>query len=468
MKRLLAVLAVCGFSLGLGAGAAMAEIEFSGTAKVKPTYYTNLDFNDDLKDKPTLNEAGWASGEHVRSELRLGMKAGGEKWRAKMILEADLIYNKDNADRSFYTSAEKDGLPNAGSEFGIERAEFGYTFGKYLDLSTGWDIRALDIKSGGLLYGDDHPFIGLRGALSDSTSYELLYIPIQNNDIIGAPDATITGDWRVYSLKLGQDIQTGIGKLTVSPLVAFSDNVSKNADLFYYGLEMLGGLGPVKPAFEVIVADGDFDEGKEISSLALFAGAELSLGKGFNPYLAYRYTQGDADASDNDVEGFVGITDIGRFTPLMGMDGNILGEHLASGASPYGASLYAYAPERAVGGNGYGGIGNGGSGNNPGQSLIAVGARGDLGDMVKNLSYKAQAFFIWYDETGNLVNIKNQGEDVDDYAGTTFDLQVKYAIDKNFAVDYIFSTFIPGNGLQDQVDADDNAFVHMLTLAWAY
>jgi len=452
---------------------AFAEIEFFGTAKVKPTFYTNFDFNDNKSDVPTLNEGGWASGEHIRGELRLGWKASGDDWRVKMITEADIIYDKNNGDRSFYTSAEDaNGIPNAGGEFGIERAEMGYTFNKALDLSTGWDIRYLDIKSGGLLYGDDHPFIGLKGALSDSTKYELVYLAIQNLDIIGKSDAPDTNDWRAYTLKLDQTLTLGnAGKLTVSPLAAFSDNQAKDAAVWYYGLESLGKIGPVNTSFEIVAADGEFgsaNNNKDISSWALYAGLELPVNKAFNPYVAYRFAQGDSDKNDNDVEGFVGITDIGRFTPLMGMDGNILGEHLASGASIYNSPLYSYSPDRAVGGDVYGGIGNASSGNNPGQSLIAFGTKGDLGDFISNVTYKAQAFLIWYDDTSNLVNVKNPGQKVDDFAGTTADLQVQYTFSKNFAIDYIFSTFVPGDGIKDQIDAGDNAYVNSLTLAWTY
>jgi hypothetical protein len=255
----------------------------------------------------------------------------------------------------------------------------------------------------------------------------------------------------------------------VSPLIAYSDNQKRDATITYYGLESLGKIGPVNTSFEIIVADGEFGDenavpNADISSLALFAGLEVPINKFFNPYVAYRYAQGDDNASDNDVEGFVGITDIGRFTPLMGMDGNILGEHMASGASIYNSPLYSFSPDRAVGGNIYGGIGNGSSGNNPGQSLIAFGTKGAFGT---NWSYKAQAFLIWYDDTSNLTPFV-AGTEIDDYAGTTVDVQVKYAFSKNFAVDYIFSTFIPGDGIKDQIGADDNAYVNSLTLAWTY
>ncbi|MCA1796592.1 MAG: hypothetical protein LC645_03450, partial [Geobacteraceae bacterium] len=253
---------------------------------------------------------------------------------------------KDTADRSYYVGAEKVGNPNTGGEFGIERVELLYEFNPAMELQTGWDIRALDIRTGGLLYGDDHPFIGFRGELAPQTSYELLYIPVQNYiDVTGQIenkylDASNANDWRVYSLKVNQKV----GNFDLSPFYAYSDNDSHEAQVHYYGFEALGKVGMLKPSFEIVFADGEFDSGKDISSMAAFAGLELEVSRAFNPYVALRYTQGDNDATDDDVEGWVGITDIGRFTPLMGMDGGILSEDLGQS---YGATLYSYAPERA-------------------------------------------------------------------------------------------------------------------------
>jgi hypothetical protein len=469
---------------------AIAAIDFFGTAKIKPTFYDNFDFNDNKNDAFIINEGGLTGDQHIRAELRLGWKATGERWSVKMIAEADVIMEKDTADRSYYVGAVSyEGKPNAGSEFGIERAELLYRFFPWLELETGWDVRALDIKTGGLLFGDDHPFLGFRGRVTQNLRYQLLYLPIQNRsslpksddteDVLRSPDAD---DWRVYTLKLIRDFGgksaflpqspffgNGTGhnntlSLSFSPVYAYSDNDSAQAQIHYYGVEATGQAGWFKPYFEVVAADGEFDDGKDISAWAMFAGLELAMNKAFNPYVAFRYTQGDDDASDNDVEGWVGVGDIARFTPLIGMDGNILGEDMGQS---YGATLYSYSPERSFKTNRYGGIGNGGSGDNPGQKLLAVGTRGDLSHWIPHLLYKTQAFFIWYDETANLTNIRNPGEKVDDYAGTTFDLQLLYAFNKNFSIDYIFSTFIPGNGIKDQF-GDDPAFVNCLTLAWSY
>ncbi len=460
MKKLFMLIAVL-VAVALAAPT-WAAINFFGTAKVKPTYYTNFDFNDDKDDAPIANEAGITKGAHMRAELRLGWKATGDKWSVKMITETDIIMTKDNVDRSFYVGSEKGMNPNTGGEFGIERAEMLYKFNDAIELETGWDIRALDIKTGGLLYGDDHPFIGFRGKIAEGTKYELLYLPIQNmtdikNDPMGSDSLN---DWNLYTFKLNQQI----GPINLSPFIAYSDNDAREAQVTYYGMEMTGKIGMLKPACEVVIADGDFDNGKDISSWAAFAAVELNVSKAFNPYVALRYTQGDDDASDDDVEGWVGITDIARFTPVIGMDGGIMSEDLGQS---YGATLYSYSPERAFKSNLYGGISNKGSGDNPGQILCAIGAKGDLSSLVDKLSYKTQAFMIWYDETDNLINKKNPGKDVDDYAGTTFDLQLKYALDKNFTIDYIFGIFVPGDGIEDQY-GDDVAMTNCLTLAWKY
>ena len=460
---LLAAVLVAAFALP-----AMADVKFFGTARVMPTYYSNFDFDDNHADVATLNEGGFTFGEHIRGELRLGWSAGGDKWKISMIAESDLIFNKNNADRSFYTSSQvpatgsATAVPNAGAEFGIERAEFSYAFTPALELFAGWPISAADIGTGGLLYGDDHPILGLRGKLTDAVKYQLVYINIQNTPTIGASESTLRNDWRAYLLKPDFSIGTGAAKGTLSPIVLFSDNRARNAKITYYGLEGIGQFGFIKPSFEVIYADGEFRAtGNDIQSYAAFGGVEVALSKAFNPYIAVRYTSGDDDATDSDVEGFVGVTDIGRFTPLMGMDGNILGEHLSSGVF-YNSPLYSYAPDRAVGGNLYGGISNGSSGNNPGSMIFALGAKGSLSE---KFSYKAQLFGIWFDETANL------GASVDDYAGTTLDILLKYDFSKNFSATYIFSGFVPGDGIKDQQasTADDTfASVNTLQLVWVY
>jgi hypothetical protein len=496
---------VLALTLGTISTAAAADVTVFGSAKVKPTYYGNFDFDSSQNDAAALNEAGWAIGEHVRSEIRLGARASGENWSALIIAEADVINEKDSADRSFYATgvagqnpSTKANWTNFGSEFGIERAEFSYRFVPLLKLATGWNIRDADIATGGMVFGDDHPFIELSGTFSPVVSYQLMYIQIQNRSSAPPPvtrEASLLNDWRAYLVKVPFNLGGDGFKVKVSPFAAASDNEQRFARAYYVGAEITGQIGIIKPYFEFAYVTGDYkldrrggaQQGvaapqpvaKDIASMAGFAGIELALNKAFNPYVAFRYTQGDDNAGDSDAEGFVGITDIGRFTGLLGMDGAILGEHLSSGASIYNSPLYSFSPERAVGGNGYGGIGNGGSGNNPGQQLIAIGARGDLGAMVKNFSYKAQAFYILYDKTDNLIKTRSGattaawqgGPKVDDVAGTVVSVQLKYDFSKQFAIDYIGSAFVPGDGIKDQLAATaktTTAQAHTLTMAWAF
>ena len=459
-KGLVVLLAVV--MVGVFALPAMADVSFFGYARVIPTYYSNFDFDKNTPDAAIATEAGNATGEAIRAELRLGWKAGGDKWKIMMTTEADLMYSQFNVDRSSGSN---------GSFFGIERAEFTYEFSPALELITGWPISAADIGTGGVLYGDDHPIIGFRGKLTDNVKYQLLYIPIVNAAASpGVP--TVSGDWRAYLLKPDFSFGTGSVKGTLSPIVLFSDNRANNAKIYYYGLEGIGQIGMIKPSFELIIADGEFRSPKrDIKSMAGFAGVELAVSKAFNPYVAFRYTKGDDNDSDNDVKGFVGITDIGRFTPLMGMDGNVLGESMSAGTF-YNSFLYSYAPDRGVGGNLYGGFGNASSGNNPGSKIIAVGAKGTLDDFVKNLSYKTQIFGIWFDKTDNLsVGAGKTVTKVDTFAGTTFDLNLKYDFSKNFSASYIFSGFFPGDGVKDQqatTASSTFASVNTVNLIWTY
>jgi hypothetical protein len=449
---------------------AMADnISFFGTARVLPTYYSNFDFDDNKPDAPVLNEGGMTMGEHIRNELRLGWKAGGDNWKLFMIAETDLIAEKDTADRSFYTTGTK-GVPaaaNAGGEFGIERFEAEYAFAPSLVLRTGWNIRAADIHTGGVLFGDDHPFIELGGKLTENLKYALDYIAINNRQLT-AGVSPVHDDWRVYMLKLNGILGAGNAKFDLSPMVLYSDNRLRNAKVYYYGIEGTGQIGIFKPYFEFVVADGEFraPSTTDIKSYAGFVGVEAAVNKAFNPYIAFRYTKGDDDANDDKAEGFVGITDIARFTPLIGMDGNILGESMGN---PYGNVLYSYSPERKFGTHIYGGIGDAGSGDNPGQKLLAFGAKGAISTP---LSYKAQIFMIWYDKTENIpVGAGKTVSSVDKYAGTTFDLQLAYKFSNNFSTYFIYSTFVPGDGIKDQLatTADDTpAMLASLGLVWSY
>ena len=101
------------------AAAADSSPQLFGYARIKPVYFSNFDFDDNAHDMPVLTEAGFVSREHLRAELRLGVKASGQRWSIKLLAEADMVLDSSTVDRSFYAGAEKEGQPNTGGEFGI-------------------------------------------------------------------------------------------------------------------------------------------------------------------------------------------------------------------------------------------------------------------------------------------------------------------------------------------------------------
>ena len=107
-----------------------------------------------------------------------------------------------------------------GGEFGVERSKFWYDFGP-IRLTTGWDVTWADLKTGGLLYGDDHPFIMLSGKAGDTMDWQVNMLIIEDSDDL---NGEFTGkyrdsDWYAYIAKMNFKV----GGLTLSPFACFSD-----------------------------------------------------------------------------------------------------------------------------------------------------------------------------------------------------------------------------------------------------
>ena len=453
------ILATVGSSFAaMGEGTVSAkkgvDITLFGSNLLIPSYYENLtDFNDDSRDN-TLLEGGWSSGFFVRNELRLGFKGAGENWGFKVILENDIIMNKANGDRNDYGNGDDP----FGSEFGVERSNFWYDFGP-VKLSAGWDIKFCDIKTGGLVYGDDHPFISLTGG-DKTLSWEATMLIINElADLDGSAwDDEEDGDWYAYYGKLNYTFAAGEGnKFTISPFMAFSDmgeaaSKSKvDCEAYYFGFEGYGNFGIIQPAFEVAYVCGEVGDDVDIDAWAGMVGVTVAVSPAFNPYFSLTYQSGDDDPTDDDAEGFVGITNIARHARY-GMYHSILGEHFTAIGSP----LYAISTERWSGGNKYGGIGGGGSGNNPGLIYANLGAKGKI----EKVTYKAQAGYLWVaedDTTGD-----------DNEIGWILEGQVGYPISKNFSVLATASYFEPEDAAEFRNGSDDAAYLANVQIAWKW
>ena len=466
------ILATAGVSFAaMGEGTVSAkkgvDLTLFGNNRFIPTYSTNLiDFdssNPSGNDPLTLDEGGFGAGFFVRNELRIGFAGKGENFGFKVILENDIHYSKDNVDRNTY-SGYGNVSSDFGSEFSVERSNFWYDFGP-VKLSTGWDVTFQDLKTGGLLYGDDHPYIMLSGEVDKVMDWQVYMLLINDSD-----DVNSTGgnhyrdtDWYTYNAKFNFKFCG----LTLSPFFTYSDmrkGIQKygNAQAYYAGFEGYGKIGMLMPSFEVVGVTGTINDaapgGKDydIRSWAAFAALKLDLMPEFQPYLGGFYVQGDDDLTDDDAEGFVGITNITRYTPTFGMEGAIMYEHLGS----LGAPLYGLVPERLGGGSAtYGGIGAGGTGNNPGLIYLGMGATGKL----DKVSYKVQTAYMWFAEKDGL-NLKN------DEIGWTVDALVTYPLSSNVVTSFCTSFLDPGDGVQDLLGkkANDTAWISRLEICWSW
>lgn len=133
------------------------KLDILTQGKFQPTYFSNFDLDSSVDDGATGTSAGGVQvgDEHVRAEVRLGVVATGDNWTGKILLENDFALDANSVDRAY-----------RGERFGLEQAFFTYTFDPAFTLQGGWTFKNLDLASGGLLYGDDHPLFGATGKTS--------------------------------------------------------------------------------------------------------------------------------------------------------------------------------------------------------------------------------------------------------------------------------------------------------------
>lgn len=456
------------------------DVQFMGSLKTFPTFLSDVDFNsDDTNRDYILDENGAMSDFSIRNEARIGWLGKGENWDFMIILEADFNLNKDNGDRGAdNTSPVDSGM--TGEDFGIEKLNFTYNFGPF-GILTGWNTKALDIQTGGLVYGDDHPYVGFSGTVGENFSWEALYLSIfdkiENMDkgaAIGPLDADDL-DWQVYSLKLTYQW----GPMAISPFYAYSDNSDEpaaNAKTHYFGAEAYGKIGIVTPRLELAYAVGDTDtydrtgQSYDISALAAYGSVEVELDPRFVPYIGLKYEEGDDDPNDDDIEAFNSITDISRYTPTFGMENAFiyrlvptLGTHLYSGNFNFLPKARGIAQTP-----GYGGISNSSSGDAPGLIMLGLGAKGKFGD----LSYQAQIMQFWFDTSDGMEELL--GRDVDSDVGMEFDLLLRYQFGPHFSVGNNIAVFNPGDAIEDIWDSetassnDEIAFMDTIELTWTW
>ena len=448
------------------------NVSWFGSLKTYPSWNSDLDFGGGGGLDYMLDENGILADHNVRNEIRLGWKGGNDSFDFMIILEADFNLDKNNTDRGANkkgaTFAMLDDQGMTGDDFGVEKLDIGYNFGPFR-IHTGWTTRWLDIQTGGLVYGDDHPYIGLTGKIGENFSWEADYTIVYDATDKSTSTTPFEGDnldWRFYSVKGMYKIPDGFAKgFVISPFYAFSDNndSQNNAQVSYFGLEGYGKLGMFTPRFEIAYADGDTDKDTsgrdyDISAMAAYASVDIEICPSFIPYLGIKWEEGDDDPNDDDIDAFNAITDISRYTPTFGMENAIVYRYITS----LGSHLYSGNFNRIGTQPGYGGISNSSRGDAPGLLMWGVGFKGKY----DKWSYKVQYMDFQYDEEP----IGLDGTPTDDEVGQELDIRVAYAFSNHFTIANCFAAFDPGDGVEDRLGSefDDTALVNTIELIWSW
>ncbi len=443
------------------------EINFFGSLKAYPHFMKDVNFNSNSNSGDFIVDEGGPMANHsMRNEIRLGWAGEGENWDFLVVLEGDFVMNKTNCDRGgSYGGTGFDDKGMTGEDFGVEKLNFSYNLGQ-ATIFTGWDTKFLDIRTGGLLYGDDHPYLGLSGKVNSNFSWEFLYLMIQDETDVPDGDSHAM-DWRAYTLKGIYKMDSGIA---ISPFYAFSDNDEDNAqgaEVSYLGIEAYGKIGILTPRLEFVMSSGDTkrdENGKDydIMGMAAYASVDIEVSKNFIPYIGATYLSGDDDDTDNDIDAWNGITDIARYTPTFGMENAMI----YRGVPILGSQLYTRTFDGLAKGDtpGYGGISNSGEGSSPGQIMYGIGAKGTF----SNLKYKTQVMYFQFEEEGALENI--EGKSIDKEVGYEFDVNLTYAFNSHFSIGNTFAVFLPGDAIKDihGSEYDDTAYLNTMELIWTW
>ena len=479
MKRFFTIMALT-ISMAFLAGPALAGvsmgevtpvtpdlgIQLFGSLKSYPHFVGNLDFNDERTGLDwMLDESGVIDNDEVtvRNQFRFGAKAEGENWKFLTQFESDFTMDKGNVDRGHTTGHPDfiDHIGMTGEDFGVEKLEFNYDFTEHglpMTVETGWNDTFVDIQSGGLLYGDDHPYFSLFGDVN-GFKYELLAILIFDQvNLDGNGDE---GDWQAYTAK----VTMPLGGMQFAPFYGYSDNQAMEANVHYLGFQTYGKMGNLKPKAEFIYAMGDKDtaEGDEldVSAFAGFAALEVGLSDALNPYFGGYYMSGDSDANDDDIEVFHPITNISRYAGPFGIENAIVYRLVPA----LGTDLYDNSFNRLGGTKtGYGGISNNASANGPGMYSLGIGTQGG----VNKWSYKTQLQYFFLEETGALEDVL--GNSVDDTMGWEWDLQITYHFNPHFSLGNVLALFDPGDAVEDinGEGFDEMAIANVLELKWQF
>jgi len=399
----------------------------------------------------------------------------------------------------------------------VERAYFEFKL-KFLPVNAwigvGHDLWDLDRAGGGLVYFDDDPGIRFYGNYEKFT-WDFKFARKSEQTDSQAFETDSNRD--VYLLKLGYDFgpyfrphvffawdHNGAARYSLPQKDFYWDGedsfkgLESNAgtwNIYYVGANFTGKIGPLMYQVEgvyqggdvdvngdgILQMDGDYEDEFDVSAWAGLVNFQVDLAQwapALNKFvvgLGGVYFSGDDDADDDDLEGFVGVTNATRFFKPWSM--GTLPVHGVNAQPVVGNTIYAWNPTNWGVGPGTGGVigqpaegnGLGAHGDNPGMWAIVFTI-----DWVPytNWNVKAMVKYMQWDDTDVIEkqlgdndicyfrapygvetserDIRtDKADDIDEEIGWETDLMVSYKIYSNVTLFGGISVLWPGDGIDD-------------------
>ncbi len=422
-----------------------------------------------------LNEAGGAVKDgYIRGENRLFFNfAHDQDWDVYFALESDTTLDRAGVDRTDFASGKQS------QQFGIERLNASFNL-PWINsrLNGGWDVKAADVKFGGMVYGDDDPGIGITGC-ANGFKWAAWYIKkdeseagytandkvnnVNDTNAIGTPDTDIDSDRTFLLGKLGYDI----AGTYIEGFYMFDKNHMHNStrtyvDRHFMGINYKGDYGIFKPLAEIAYVTGDVDgvtglaggDG-DISSWGFYGDLLVDLHeyvglKQFGVHLGGYWMQGDNDPGDDDFEGFTPAVGITRFTPRFGSEQSISHD----GNPIFGQVLYSMFPAYYGTVSG-GGINGAAKLNNPGFQMLGAGINAAYGDF----TYITHVMAMWFNDQEAVEYYFQQyvtGDvNINRFMGVEWNHELRYKIYKNVTLKGGMAFLFPGSGAEDITQALD-------------
>jgi hypothetical protein len=487
---------------------------FGGQVRVIPTYEKDFDFGIQSKTGITgtflnhLTEAGVVNKSYIRSEDRLYFTfAKGDIWDVYMALEFDDVLSSRTTDRV-------QDVQGIFGSFGLERVSASIKLPWISSrFYAGWDIYAVDLDAGLLVYGDDDPGFWLKGGI-ENVEWQLGYHKkdelnrtlqaIRGGTAIRNITFTTTDNEReILSARVSYTPFKGTtfaliytwdrlalrptlvpiflppppgdpcGPTPLSPANPNPANNCPEVDSHHIGPILIANFGGFKFTGQYVHQFGEANKTNVINAASGPQGnyhidanaAFVDLAYDLTPWTGFRliphigmiWASGDDNPRDKSLGGYTGNTDGYRFTTSFGGENTILGDN----NNVVGTNLYSVIPNlRGNQDSGLvtGGLANNSRGDSPGVLLLGGGV---TVAPTRNTIYRTNAYYLRYD-TKPCINPgdfplltppaacdASKNTISHKEIGVEWDNEVMLWLDKNMVVKGQFSFLFPGDAVKD-------------------